>query len=66
MKNLQSRPKIAKFPIFLGPIYVPYGHRPKVFLAYENIKAMKYIIHENNFDIANIWSLANRLLQGGI
>ncbi len=65
MKNLQSRPKIAKFPIFPGPIYVPYGHRPNLFLAYENTKVMKYIIPENIFDIANIWSLANGLLQGG-
>ena len=37
-----------------------------LFLAYENTKAMKYIIPENNFDIANIWSLAHGLLQGGL
>ena len=37
-----------------------------LFLAYENTKVMKYIIPENNFDIANIWSLAHGLLQGGL
>ena len=37
-----------------------------LFLAYVNTKVMKYKIHENNFDIANIWGLAHRLLQGGI
>ena len=36
----------------------------KLFLACQNLLLMKYIIPENNFDIAFIWSLAHRLLQG--
>ena len=37
-----------------------------LFLAYENTKVLKYIIRENNFDIADISSFAYRLLlQGG-
>ena len=59
MKNRQSGSKIAIFPIFPGPIYVPYGHRPKFIFSLREPSTNEALIPENILDTPDIWVWSN-------